>query len=111
MDETRETHALTPIRWRSGAPPGRSGSLYQFVREYLWRAGGSCTRAELLTAILENEAVRTRLGTSQGFTALLSNMRHSGELMYDGEIIRATARALRRGAPLDGAANIDPTRA
>ncbi len=90
---------MTPIRWRSGAPPGRAQSLYQFVRQYLWQAGGSCSRAELLAAMSRDEAVRTRLTNSQGFLALLTNMRHSRELILDGQMVRATDRALRRGAP------------
>ena len=96
---------MTPIRWRSGAPPGQAHSLYQFVREYLWHAGGSCSRAELLTAMSKDGAVRTRLANSQGFLALLTNMRHSGELVFDGEAVRATLRALRRGTPCTNASS------
>lgn len=107
---TREVKLVTPIRWRSGAPPGQAHSLYQFVREYLWHAGGSCSRAELLTAMSKDGAVRKRLAKSQGFLALLTNMRHSGELICDGETVRATSRALRRGAPSDNAPSFRPYR-
>ena len=88
---------LTPIRWRRGAPPGHPGSLYQAVREHLWRVGGTCTRDELLEVMLSDTAVRKRLLEGQGFSRLLTNMRHSGEIMLQGEIIKATSRALRRG--------------
>lgn len=93
----RDAGYLTPIRWRIGPPPGHSGSLYQAVREHLWRVGGSCTRDELLEVMLSNTALRNRLFEGQGFSRLLTNMRHSGEILLEGELVRATSRALRRG--------------
>ena len=92
---------LTPIRWRTGAPLGRSSTLYQFVREFLWRAGGHCSRDELLAAMLGDPAVRERLERGQGFGRLLTNMQHSGEVVVDNRTIKATPRGLRRGAPGD----------
>ena len=106
---TREAKLLTPIRWRAGAPAGKSGTLYQFVREYLWQVGGSCSRNELLAAMLEVDWARQRLGESQGFISLLDNMRHSGEVLCEGEIVRSTTRALRRGARPERDRKSDPT--
>lgn len=37
-----------------------------------------------------------RLANSQGFTPLLTNMRHSGDIFLEGETVRASARTLRR---------------
>ena len=98
METDRDDQLLIPIRWRTGPPPGQRGSLYQVVREHLWRLGGSCSRDELLTLMWRNRSVRRRLQEGQGYVRLLNNMRHSGELVLEGKTVRATARALRRGA-------------
>ena len=90
--------AFVPIKWRAGPPPGNESSLYQFVREHLWRHGGTCSRDALLTAIQQDPAARSKLEHSRGFSSLLSNMRHSGEIETDGDLVSATPRALRRGA-------------
>lgn len=73
--------------------------MYQFVREYLWQAGGSCPREELRAAMLRHPAIRERLNGSQGFGRLLVNMRHSGDVELDGDMVTATSRSLRRGVP------------
>ena len=106
MKATREAELLTPIRWRVGAPAGRGDTLYQFVREYLLAVGGSCARDDLRAAMLEVDWVRRRLAEGQGFTSLLNNMRHSGDVLCEGEIVRSTARALRRGARPRRGANL-----
>ena len=86
-----------PIKWRAGVPDGRSaGSLSQFIREYLCRHGGRCSRDELLHAIRAEPDLRAKLERGQGFARLLQNMRHSGFVSIDGETVRATAKALRR---------------
>ena len=91
-----EPHRLIPIQWRTGPPSGRGDSLYQFVRVYLAEAGGSCDREALLVAMTENPVVRQKLEAGQGFRALLTNMRHSGQVQLDGQLVKLTSRALRR---------------
>ena len=70
--------------------------MYDFVRRFLLERGGSCTRAELVAALDANPAMQERLARSQGFTALLHNMRHSGVITFEGENIRPTQRTQRR---------------
>ena len=84
-------------KWRVGAPTsGVPGSLYDFVRRYLVAHGGSCTREELLAALQAHDLMKERLARSSGFTALLNNMRHSGDVTLTGNIVAATARTVRR---------------
>lgn len=86
-----------PIKWRAAVPDGRSaGSVSQFIREYLCRHGASCTRDELLRAIRSESDLLARLERGQGLARLLQNMRYSGFVTIDGEIVRATSRTLRR---------------
>ena len=75
-----------------GSVPARVVTLYQFVREQLAARGGTCTRAELLAAIRVNPDGLAKLERSRGFSALLSNMKHSGFIEIDGEVIRRTGR-------------------
>lgn len=105
MEGRRDDEPLTPIRWRTGAPAGQRGSLYQVIREHLWRLGGTCSRDELLKLMSSDASIRKRLHEGQGFARLLTNMRHSGEVLLDGKIVRATHRALRRGASKSDALN------
>ena len=67
-------------------------SLYQLVRETLESRGGSCSRGELLTAILADATEAERLAGSRGFARLLDNMKHSGFIEFDGAMVRRTAR-------------------
>lgn len=87
-----------PVTGGRVGPPtaGVSGSMYEFVRQFLLERGGSCTRAELVAALEANPAMRERLARSQGFAALLNNMRHSGVITVEGEIIHPTQRTQRR---------------
>lgn len=86
-----------PIRWRAGVPDGRSaGSLSQFIREYLCRHGGCCTRDELLRAIGAEPHLLARLERGQGLSRLLMNMHYSGFVTIDGQAVTATAKTLRR---------------
>lgn len=86
-----------PNRWRPRAPDGRSaGSISQFIREYLVRHGGACTRDELLQAIRSKPDLVVRLDHGQGLDRLLQNMRHSGFVTISGENVSATSRTLRR---------------
>lgn len=80
-------------------PPRSAGSLYEFVRSYLRLHSGSCTRSQLLSAIEADDVASTKLRQSRSFNALLSNMKHSGFITLDGEMIRATARKLGRRRP------------
>ena len=82
---------------RVGPPTsGTAGSMYDFVRRYLVDHGGSRSRQELLWALQSDEAMRERLARSKGFTALLHNMRHSGDVVLDGNQILASDRSFQR---------------
>ena len=86
-----------PIKWRAGVPDGRSvGSVSQFIREHLCRHGGSCTRDELLRAIRGEPTLLAKLERGQGLPRLVQNIRHSGFVTIDGDIVTATSRTLRR---------------
>ena len=73
-------------------PLPQVSSLYQFVRDTLAARGGTCTREELLDAIHANPAASSRLERSEGFGRLLINMKHSGFITLDADIVRATRR-------------------
>lgn len=77
--------------------PFRSrGSLYELVRQVLAEHGGRCTRAELLAIIEQDPAAARRLEQGQGFSRLLQNMKHSGFIGLDGELVHRTARQVGR---------------
>lgn len=67
-------------------------SLYALVREALANCGGSCTRQKLLAKIVADPTALKRLEASQGFNSLLKNMKFSGFISLDGELVRATKR-------------------
>lgn len=84
-------------KWRVGPPTsGVPGSLYDFVRRYLIAHGGSCSREDLLAALQAHDSMKERLARSRGFSALLNNMRHSGDVTLIGNIVMATSRTVRR---------------
>lgn len=94
---TKAGELRTPLRWRTAPTPLQSrGTLFQFVRDYLCSHSGSCSRAELRRALEADTKMAARLANSQGFTPLLTNMRHSGDIFLEGETVRASARTLRR---------------
>ena len=70
--------------------------MYQFVREYLRATGGRCAASDLLDAMRADVRIAARLSRSQGFDALLRNMRHSGELKLQGDDVVASQKAMRR---------------
>lgn len=84
-------------KWRI-RPPGAGvpGSLYDFVRRHLCAHGGICSRDQLQLAILAEPILKARLENGGGFRALLSNMRHSGDIAFAGEFVKATSRTIRR---------------
>ncbi len=87
----------SPTTWGTPAlSPRSAGSLYEFIRAYLREHGGSSTRSELLAAVKADSAAAAKLQRSRGFTALLSNMKHSGFIEVHGELITATGRRLGR---------------
>lgn len=91
--------ASLPYRWRSRLPDTRSiGTMYQFIRDELRRRGGKCSRDELLRTLKSDAVIANRLAASQGFGPLLNNMRNSGEIVVDGDVVAATPRAMRRAA-------------
>lgn len=75
---------------------GTSRSLYQFVRDALNSRGGVCSRDELLAAIQADPDAARRLGLSQSFSRLLQNMKHSGFIELDGDLVRRTKRLVGR---------------
>lgn len=101
MPESGASHGEDPPRPVTGGrvgPPisGVSGSMYDFVRRYLVEHGGSCTRHQLLAALQADRTMSERLAHSRGFTALLNNMRHSGDVVADGDHILASSRSFQR---------------
>jgi len=85
------------MRWPAHAlPPRSAGSLYEFVRSYLRDHAGACTRSQLRAAMDGDRDASARLRESRGFSALLSNMKHSGFIEVNGELITATSRRLGR---------------
>ena len=81
----------------AGTPASaRVVSLYQFVRDQLAANGGRCTRDELLAAIRDNPAALAKLERSQGFGPLLSNMKQSGFIHLDREVVQRTRRRVGR---------------
>ena len=92
-----EDDATVPLRWRRRGPDGRSaGSLSQFVRDILVTNGGTRTRGELLEAIRSDPKLAARLERGQGLNQLLQNMRSSGFVTLDGDLVIATARTMNR---------------
>ena len=67
-------------------------SLYDFVREMLALRGGSCSRRELLAAIQAHPRAESLLERSQDYTCLLLNMKHSGFVELEGDLVRRTKR-------------------
>ncbi len=90
---------IEPIerKWRVGPPTsGVAGSLYDFVRRYLCAHEGACSRDKLLTALMAEPKMWERLSRSQGFKALLQNMRHSGDVDLEGDVVLPSVRTFRR---------------
>ena len=71
-------------------------TLYALVRSVLDENGGVCTRGQLLNAILHEPEAANRLAKSRGFGPLLTNIKHSGFIEIDGEIVRRTSRRVGR---------------
>jgi len=89
-----------PIRWRRHVyAPGCAESLSQFIRDMLERHGGACTRGETLSAIRARPTMSERLDAGQGLSRLLQNMKHSGFVTLEGEIVRRTIRRVGWRSP------------
>jgi hypothetical protein len=71
-------------------------SLYAFVRQALELRGGSCLRLELLADIEGDPEAAHRLRQTDGFSRLLINMKFSGFIELDGDVIRRTKRRVGR---------------
>lgn len=77
--------------------PFRSrGSLYEFIRATLAEHGGTCTKDALLSVVQADPDMAQRLERSQGFARLLQNMKHSGFIELDGDMVRRTGRRVGR---------------
>jgi len=88
---------LLPLKWRARPPgPQSAGTLFQFVREYLCRHGGSAGKSELLQAVQAEPRMKSRLEESQGFDRVLANMRYSGWVQLSTDTVTATAKTRRR---------------
>lgn len=93
MSNPPQPNAGASRKWSlDGTDPRSAGSLYEFVRRTLADHQGVCTRTQILEAILADPRASERLQRSQGFAALLSNMKHSGFIQFDGELVRRTTR-------------------
>lgn len=96
-DEPSAPSVTVPNRWRSDRVDGRSvGSLHEFIRRQLAEHEGVRTRAELLEAIRRDPHAAERLERTQGFAAVLGNMKSSGFVELDEEVVRATSRRVGR---------------
>jgi iron complex outermembrane receptor protein len=74
-------------------------SLYAFIRQTLEEQGGTCSRSELLNAILRNPEASQRIADNrQGFPRLLQNMRHSGFIELSGDVKLGQALGIKWGA-------------
>ena len=97
MDNRRPHGMGLPIRLDLDRVDGRtSGSLHEFIRRTLATHGGACTRAELLNAIAEDLGASARLERTKGFAAVLYNMKSAGFVVFDGNLVRRTARRYGR---------------
>ena len=98
QDSPSDAWPQSPATGGRVGPPtsGVPGSLYDFVRRHLMAQGGSCSREELIAALLADPVMRERLARSKGFAALLHNMRHSGDVALSDSTITATGRTVRR---------------
>ena len=86
-----------PNRWRLDRVDGRSaGSLFEFIRRQLAGHEGVRTRAQLLDAIRRDPQASERLGRTRGFSAVLGNMKSSGFVVLENDLVRATARHVGR---------------
>lgn len=72
------------------------GSLYDTVRCCLKENGGTCTRDQLEQQLASSPEVHARITRAGGLGPLLTNMRHSGEIKLEGNLVLLTTRALRR---------------
>lgn len=91
------TPGSLPNRWRPDRADGRSaGSLYEFIRRELAAHDGVRTRAQLLEAIRRDPRAAERLKRTQGFVAVLGNMKSSGFVELDKDVVRATGRRVGR---------------
>lgn len=86
-----------PNRWRPDRVDGRSvGSLFEFIRRELAAHEGVRTRSQLLDAIQRNPQASERLARTQGFAAVLGNMKCSGFIEFENDVVRATGRRVGR---------------
>ena len=70
--------------------------MSQFVREFLVRQGGTCTRDQILEAMRQEPAMAARLERGQGLNSLLNNLRNSGFVILNGQTVTASDRTIRR---------------
>jgi len=72
------------------------GSQYDCVRRTLAAQGGSCSRTTLSKALAAYPQMQGRVQQDSRLAALLSNMRHSGEITLAGDTVSLTERAIKR---------------
>lgn len=96
-----EVGLATPERWRPRPPDYRSqGTVSQLIRDTICARGGSCTRAELEGAIIEDGRWADRLGRRSFLSRILWTLRDYGDVRTEADLIIATAKTLRRtGTP------------
>lgn len=75
-----------------GVDSRSAGSLHDFIRRVPGQYGGACTRDQILEAILTDPQAAPRLQYSKGLASILSNMKHSGFVVIEGQVVRRTAR-------------------
>lgn len=89
---------MTKLSHGRARPPVYSpaGSLYDTVRCCLKKNGGTCTRDQLEQQLGSRPEVHAKIASAGGLGPLLTNMRHSGEITLEANLVRLTVRALRR---------------
>ena len=71
-------------------------TLYEFVRSTLAARGGIISRGELLAVIQADPQAAERLERSQGYSRVLGNMKYSGFIELEGDLVRRTSRKVGR---------------
>ena len=83
---TRPQHDLDGVDGRS------KNSLAAFIRRTLSAHDGVCNRRQLLQCVLEDPEACQLLKHGSSFSSALLNMKYSGFLEFEGDLVRRTSR-------------------
>jgi hypothetical protein len=82
----------------------REGTAADFARSFIQQSGGSCAREQLRAAMLKDPTMASRLHDPKSFARLVFNLKESGRVDVDGEMLR-----LATGCPQMGEALPSPS--